>query len=59
METKKHVLKRDWTTCLEYASYFRLNSQHNCVSVCVGGGGVDDHLMSMRIFALRMNKIFT
>ena len=34
-----HVLKRDWTTCLEFIFHSRRNSQHNVGGVGRGGGG--------------------
>ena len=45
------MFEKDWTACLEYDNHARLNSQHNW-------GDLYDHLMSMRIFTLIMNKIF-
>ena len=27
--TKRHVLRRDWSTCSKYSNPYRLNSQHN------------------------------
>ena len=47
----RHMFKRDWTACLEYAKQFKPNSQHHW-------GNLFDHSMSTRINTLVMNKLF-
>ena len=49
---KRYVLKRDWTTCSIYDCHCRSNGQHK------GGGDLYEHIISMRILTLIMNKIF-
>jgi hypothetical protein len=44
--------KKGWSACLKFNNCSRFNSQHN------GEGDLFDHLTSMRILALIMNKIF-
>jgi hypothetical protein len=40
-----------WTICSKHANHYRLNNQHNWEDLY-------DHLVSIRIFTLTMNKIF-
>ena len=48
---KRHQFRRDWTPCSKYVDHSRLNIQHNY-------GHLHDHLMSMKIFSLILNKMF-
>ena len=50
----KHVLKRNWTMCSKFINHSRYNNPHN------GGEGRRpmDHLITQRIFTLRINMIF-
>jgi hypothetical protein len=44
-DTKGHMFKRDWTSCLKFVNHSNW-------------GGIYDHLMSVRIFTAIMNKMF-
>ena len=46
---KIHVFERDWTLCLVWDIYYKVDSQK-------GGGVLYDHLTRMRIFTLAMNR---
>jgi hypothetical protein len=48
---KRHMFKRDWSTCSKHDNYPRRNTQHDW-------GDVYGHLMSTKIFTFIMNKIF-
>ena len=55
-DTKRYLFKRDWTTCSNYDTYSRFNNLYIYVG-CVSGGDLHDHLMSMRVLTLTMNKM--
>ena len=51
MDTKRHVLKRNWIMCSKNDMHSKLSSQHNW-------GDLDDYLMSTRIYTFIIDKIF-
>lgn len=50
-ETKKTLIKRDWTMCSNFVNWSRFNSQPNW-------GDLYDHLSIKRTFPLIKIKIF-
>ena len=49
--TKRHVFKKNWTAHSKFVNHSTVNNQHNWEDLY-------DHLMSMSIFTLIMDKTF-